>query len=269
MESWNPSLYLKFGAERTRPAGDLVARIDVPKPRRVIDLGCGPGNSTAILRARWPSAETTGLDSDAAMLAAAAKSDPEVRWVQGDAANWEPTELYDVVFSNAMLQWLPNHAAVVPRLFGAVAPNGALAVQIPAHLESALHLHILEVANEPEWREDTRAARGAIGSHDPGFYYDLLCPLGERIDLWETEYDHVMNGPEDILTWIRGTGLRPFLNALASEQERQRFESLLLERVAVSYPRRRDGRVLFPFRRLFLVAYRDGATREFVASERG
>ena len=269
MESWNPSLYLKFGAERTRPAGDLVARIDVPKPRRVIDLGCGPGNSTAILRARWPSAETTGLDSDAAMLAAAAKSDPEVRWVQGDAANWEPTELYDVVFSNAMLQWLPNHAAVVPRWFRAVAPGGALAVQIPAHLESALHRHILAVADEPEWRESTCGARGAINTHSAEFYYDVLCPIAQRIDLWETEYDHVMNGPEDILTWIRGTGLRPFLLALPSEQERQRFESLLLQRVAESYPRRRDGRVLFPFRRLFFVAYRGDDGRERVASERG
>ena len=235
----------------------------------MIDLGCGPGNSTAILRSRWPAADITGLDSDAAMLGAAAQSDTGVRWIQGDAALWEPTESYDVVFSNAMLQWLPNHAAVVPRLFGAVAPGGALALQIPAHLESALHRHILAVADEPEWQESTRAARGAINTHSAEFYYDVLCPIAQRIDLWETEYDHVMNGPEEILTWIRGTGLRPFLHALATEQERQRFESLLLERVAVAYPRRRDGRVLFPFRRLFLVAYRDGATREFVASERG
>lgn len=256
MDSWNPCLYLKFGNERTRPAVDLVARIELADPKRVIDLGCGPGNSTAILQARWPAAEITGLDSDAAMLAAAAKTDAGVRWVESDAANWQLSEPYDVVFSNAMLQWLPNHSAIVPSWFRAVAPGGALAVQIPYHLQSALHRHILEVADEPEWREATRDARGAIGAHDAGFYYDLLCQSAARIDLWETEYDHVMDGPEEILTWIRGTGLRPFLSALSSESQRQRFEALLLGRVAESYPWRRDGRVLFPFRRLFFVAYR-------------
>jgi trans-aconitate 2-methyltransferase len=259
VDSWEPNLYLKFGSERTRPAVDLAARIEVADPRRVIDLGCGPGNSTAVLRARWPSAEITGLDSDPAMLAVAAASDAGVRWVQGDVAHWEPHERYDVVFSNAMLQWVPNHAGILPRLIRAVAPAGALAVQIPTHLESALHRQIIEIANEPQWREATRNAQQAIVTHDAGYYYDLLCNEAKRIDLWETEYDHVMDRPEDILTWIRGTGLRPFLSALSSDEDRQQFESLLLNRVAESYPPQRDGRILFPFRRLFFVAYRGRA----------
>ena len=259
MSSWNPNLYLRFHGERTRPAMDLAARVEVSNPRRVIDLGCGPGNSTAVLRSRWPGAEITGLDSDAAMLAEAEKSDASVRWVQGDAATLTPTESFDVVFSNAMLQWLPNHEEVVPRWFRAVAPVGALAVQIPFHYKSAIHRHILAVADEREWRDATMAARSAIGTHDGAFYYDLLCPLAERVDLWETEYCHVLNGPEDILEWMRGTGLRPFLSALASDDQRQRFEAHLLERVTEAYPRRRDGKVLFPFRRLFFVAYRGRA----------
>lgn len=259
MASWNPGLYLQFGAERTRPAADLAARVAVAEPRRVIDLGCGPGNSTAVLRARWPSAEVLGLDGDAAMLAAAAQTDASVRWVQGDAANWGPGEAYDVVFSNAVLQWLPDHAALVPRLFRAVAPGGALAVQVPTHYQSALHRHILEVADDPRWRDRVHNARTAILTHDAAFYYDALCTLAAHVDLWETEYDHVMSDAAAILTWIKGTGLRPFLGALADESERQQFEAELLERLAESYPRRRDGRVLFPFRRLFFVAYRGAA----------
>jgi trans-aconitate 2-methyltransferase len=254
--TWDPNLYLRFANERTRPAVDLVSRIEISDPRRIIDLGCGPGNSTAVLRTRWPSADITGLDSDPAMIATAAKSDANVRWVHGDAADWHPDEQYNLVFSNAMLQWVPDHADVVPRLLAAVARGGALAVQIPAHTRSPLHQHVLAVAGEPEWCDAVRQACAAINTHEPQFYYDLLCDAAERINMWQTEYDHVVNGPEDILTWIRGTGLRPFLTALSDDEERQRFESLLIERVANSYPRRRDGRVLFPFQRLFFVAYR-------------
>lgn len=256
MSAWNPQLYLTFGAERTRPAADLAAHVDVARPRRVIDLGCGPGNSTAVLRARWPAATLTGLDSDAAMLATAKQSDPQVQWVLADAAAWEPEEPYDVVFSNALLQWLPNHASAIPRLLRAVVPGGALAVQIPSHRRSPLHHHIQEVAALPEWSAAMGDVTHGIVSHDVGFYYDILGPIAERIDLWETEYIHILESHEAILTWIRGTGLRPFLNALATDDERVRFEAALLRRVTSSYARRSDGRVLFPFPRLFFVAYR-------------
>jgi trans-aconitate 2-methyltransferase len=202
------------------------------------------------------------------MLATAERSHPGVRWVRGDAAAWEPDEAYDVVFSNAMLQWLQDHATVVLQWFRAVAPGGALAVQLPVHLQSPLHRHILEVAESPGWREATGNARHAIVTHDPAFYYDILCPIAERTEVWETEYCHVMDSPEAILTWIRGTGLRPFLSSLPGEEERQRFEAELVSRVAASYPRRRNGRILFPFRRLFFIAYRGGAERS-AAADRG
>jgi trans-aconitate 2-methyltransferase len=248
---------LTFGGERTRAAADLAARVDVAAPARVIDLGCGPGNSTALLRARWPGAEVTGLDNDPAMLAAARASDPGVRWVEGDAAAWEPDGTYDVVFSNAALQWLPDHSAVLGRWFAAIGPGGALAVQLPVvHHRSPLHRLVQDVAAAPEWVAATAGASRAAVAHEPAFYYDELSRLAGAIDIWETEYGHVMDGPGAILTWLRATRLRPLLAALPGEDERRRFEAALLERLAEAYPRRRDGRVLFPFPRLFFVAYR-------------
>ncbi len=256
MTSWDPQLYLRFGENRTRASIDLVARIALAEPRRIIDLGCGPGNSTAILRGRWPNAEITGQDSDPEMLTAASQSDAGIRWIQGDAGSWGPGETYDLVFSNAMIHWLPDHAALVPRYFQAVAAGGALAVQVPLHTQSLLHREVLAIADEPRWRDATRNALRAIGHHDAEFYYDVLCRLTERIDLWVTEYCQVMAGPEAILAWIKGSGLRPFLAALSGDADRQQFEAALLERLTASYPRQPDGRVLFPYRRLFFIAYR-------------
>ena len=256
MTGWNPDLYLTFGGERTRAAADLLARVPVAAPARAVDLGCGPGNSTALLRARWPAADITGLDNDPAMLAAARVSDPGVRWVEGDAAAWEADAANDVVFSNATLQWLPDHAMVLRRWFAAVAPGGALAVQLPvAHPRSPLHRIVQEVAALPEWAATTAGCDTAV-CHEPGFYYDALSGEAARIDVWETEYSHVMDGPAAIVTWLRATRLRPFLAALPDNDTRSRFEAALLDRLTAAYPRRADGRVLFPFPRLFVVATR-------------
>lgn len=255
MFTWDPHLYLKFSGERTRPAAELAARITVERPRRIIDLGCGPGNSTAVLRARWPNADIAGLDRDETMLAAARESEPGVQWISGDAAKWQSSRAYDIVFSNAMLQWLRNQPAVLSWWFAAVRPGGALAVQVPNHVGSTLHRCMAEIANRPEWRDATAEAGGAIETHNTAYYYDALCQAADRIDAWETEYQHVVSGPRDILDWVRATGLRPFLSALPSDDERRRFETELTRRLADEYPRRPDGRVLFPFRRIFWIAY--------------
>jgi trans-aconitate 2-methyltransferase len=256
MPTWDARQYLRFADERTRPARELLARVEVAAPRTVVDLGCGPGNSTALLRNHWPDADVLGVDRSPDMLAAAAGDFPAGQWQQADIAGWAPPAPVDVLFSNAALQWVPDHARLVPRLLSFVAPGGALAVQVPAHLDSPVHRAIIAVADDPAWRNRLPAARAAIRVESPGDYYDLLQPLARRVDLWVTEYQHVLDGPEAILDWMRGTGLRPFLQALADAMERARFEELLLAEIAKGYPRQRDGRVLFPFRRLFFVAYR-------------
>lgn len=256
MTSWNPELYLTFGGERTRAAADLLARVGMAEPARVIDLGCGPGNSTALLRARWPAADVTGLDNDPAMLAAARASDAGVTWVDADAAAWTADTPYDVVFSNAALQWLPDHAAVLRRWFAAVAPGGTLAVQLPvAHLRSPLYRLVHDVVMLPEWVAHTAGCDGAV-CHEPGFYYDVLCGSAARIDLSETEYLHVLADAHAIVTWMRATRLRPILAALPDDAARSHFEKVLTDRLAVAYPPPLDGRVLLPFPRLFVVAHR-------------
>ena len=161
MPTWDPDLYLKFANERAQPALDLIARVDSLRPGRIIDLGCGPGNSTAMLRQRWPEAEVTGLDNSAEMIAAAALAYPAEKWVLADAASWTADSPFDIVFSNAALQWLPDHAVLFPHLMAQVASPGVLAVQMPYHYESPLHYVVQEVANDAAWRERMEAARRA------------------------------------------------------------------------------------------------------------
>jgi trans-aconitate 2-methyltransferase len=256
MPRWNPAQYLHFAAERTQPAIELLARIAIDEPRTVIDLGCGPGNSTAELHQRWPAATIVGLDNSPEMITAARVAHPDRQWQLGDIASWTADTPYDVVFSNAALQWVPDYARVLPHLLSQVAPGGALAVQMPAHLHSPVHQAMLTVARDPAWHDRMQHAAGAIVVHSPQVYYDLLQPLAARIDLWVTEYLHVLDNPTAIIEWMRGTGLRPFLQALADDAECARFEERLLTEVDQGYPRQADGRVLFTFRRLFIIAYR-------------
>ncbi len=256
MPNWDADLYLQFANERTQPSLDLIARINVSDPVRIIDLGCGPGNSTEMLRKRWSQADIIGLDSSTEMIAAAAKSYPAEKWLLADAALWTADAPFDIVFSNAALQWLPNHAILFPHLFAQVTPGGVLAVQSPAHYQSPMHKVTLEVANDPSWCHLMDAARNALTKEMPSFYYDVLQPLVTHLDIWETEYYHIMNSPQSIVNWFRGTGLRPFLEALETDAQRRIFEQMLLDGYTRAYPRQKDDRVLFPFRRLFIVAYR-------------
>lgn len=256
MPSWDADQYLRFSSERTQPARDLAARIAIAEPERIIDLGCGPGNSTAILRLRWPTAEIHGLDNSREMIAAASESYPQGKWILADAATWAAEVPFDIVFSNAALQWLPHHSTLFPHLFLQVVAGGALAVQMPAHFNSPLHREIIETADDPRWKNLMVSAKNALTRESPSFYYNLLQPIALRLEIWETEYYHIMETPQDMLEWFRGTGLRPFLSALKSEREKQAFEEILLQRYVKSYPPQSDGRILFPFRRLFIVAYK-------------
>lgn len=254
MPSWDPELYLRFAGERTQPAIDLVARISKERPRRIVDLGCGPGNATEVLRARWPDAEIVGVDVDPAMIAAARASYPDSRWELADVSKWTPEEPFDVVFSNAALQWLPDHAALLPRLLKAVAPGGVLAVQMPAVSESLVHLAVRSVSTEPRWSERLESARNASNMRRPVFYYDVLRPLVATLAQWETEYLHPLEGPDAVIEWVRGTALRPYLEALRDEVERSDFIGKVRARIQDAWTRTSDGHVLLPYRRQFFVA---------------
>ena len=254
--TWDAGLYLLHGKERTQAAIDLAARVQLAAPRRIVDLGCGPGNSTAVLRARWPDAEVTGLDASEDMLAEAQRVFPPGGWIRADIATWGAGQPYDLVFSNAALQWVHGHSHLIPHLLEQVATGGALAVQMPAHFESPLHLRMRQIALDERWRERMGGAINSLVEEPPAYYYDLLSRRCSRLEIWETQYVHVMESAGAILEFIRGTGLRPYLEALGNEADRERYMRLLADAVMHDYPRRSDGKVLFPFRRLFFIAYR-------------
>jgi trans-aconitate 2-methyltransferase len=257
MPSWNAAQYLKFADERTRPCRDLVAAIALPHVHWLIDLGCGPGNSTRVLADRWPDAKITGLDNATAMIDVARTEQPQHRWIVRDIAEWAANEReqFDLVFSNAALQWVEDHVALYPKLMQRVAPGGAFAAQIPADFDALPHRLMRELVPPGvvvrEWH-----------SHTPGFYYDTLAPHALRVDVWETEYRHVMPSAAAIVEWYQGSGLRPFMEAISEERQREKFLSNFTERIRDSYQPQPDGRVLFPFRRLFVVAYAKGVTSE-------
>jgi len=253
MHEWDAGQYLRFADERTRPALDLIGRIDLAAPRRIVDLGCGPGNSTGLLRQRWPEAAITGLDSSADMLEAARREHPGIAFVAGDIAAWVPAEPCDLVFANASLQWVGDHARLLPRLLAAVAPAGALAVQMPRNHDFATHELMRRVAAEGAWRDRLAGARDPSPVKPPEFYYDRLAPLSRRIVLWETNYIQVMDGVPEIIEWLHGTGLRPFLARLDEAEQRQfleRYAALLAD----AFPPQVDGKVLLPYPRLFFIA---------------
>lgn len=258
MPTWNSDQYLKFAAERTQPAIDLALRLALSSPEQVIDLGCGPGNSTDVLARRFPHARVTGLDNSAAMLATARRDFPQHEWIESDIAAWQRTEMrrFDVVFSNAALQWLPDHRNLVPRLLDNVGPGGALAIQLPANLDSPPQRVIRELAATTTWRPFFTTPPREWFVHPPEFYYDVLASRVQRLDLWTTDYHHVLENLDGIVEWYRGTGLRPWLDALPDDATRTKFLGAYRARLVPYFPERADTRILFPFRRLFLIAYK-------------
>jgi trans-aconitate 2-methyltransferase len=256
MPTWNASQYLKYADERTQPCRDLVARIALDKPARIVDLGCGPGNSTQVLAERWPGAKILGLDSSAEMIASAKQAYPAMEWQVGDISSWSAGQPFDLIFTNAALQWVPDHGVLFPRLLEQVAPGGAFAVQVPGNLYAPAHRRMRELAASPIWQEHFPAVVREWFVHEPEFYFDELAPLSRRVDLWTTEYLHVLSGPEAIVDWYKGTGLRPFLEHLKEPADRERFLQEYLELITIDYPQQPNGQVLFPFRRLFFIAYR-------------
>ncbi|HKD40696.1 MAG TPA: methyltransferase domain-containing protein [Myxococcaceae bacterium] len=250
---WDPSQYLKFADLRLRPAIDLLNRIDISDPERVYDLGAGTGNVTQLLKLRWPKARITGVDSSEEMLAKARKSLPDIAWQRADLESWRPPERAEVIYSNAALHWIGNHEHLFPALLSAVAPGGVLAVQMPNNFSSPSHTVIATAVRSGPWQRTLEPFLRPVPVAEPAFYFGVLASHAAKIDIWETEYLQVLEGEHPIKEWTKGTWLKPLLDAL-DEPDRSRFESSYADLLAAAYPRRPDGRTLFPFRRLFIVA---------------
>jgi len=259
--TWDPRQYLTFSNERLRPALDLIARIPMAAPRSIVDLGCGAGNVAQVLAARWPAAAVIGVDSSASMLArarAATAGSARHTWMEADLESWSPDAPADLVFSNAALHWLDNHATLFARLLSFVAPGGALAVQMPDNFSAPSHTALFDVAGRERWRKRLAAlvrARPVAAAIDYARWLDDA----SAIDVWTTEYLHLLpaagDGEHPVVAWMKGAALTPFLDCLdAASQER--FLADYAERIASAYPPLSDGRVPFPFRRLFIVAMR-------------
>jgi trans-aconitate 2-methyltransferase len=254
MADWSPATYLKFEDERTRAAVDLLAHVPLDDARRVVDVGCGPGNSTELLVARYPDADVLGIDNSPAMLEEARKRLPAARFAADDAASWLPDADVDLVFANATYQWVPDHFAQLPRVLAALKPGAVLAVQMPDNRAEPTHRLMVEVADGGAWA--ARLANASRASLPPASaYYDALAPLAARFDIWRTAYQHPLADAGAIVEFVRATGLRSFLDALEAG-ERGDFVAEYTARIAAAYPPRVDGRVLLAFPRLFFVAVR-------------
>lgn len=256
MSDWQPRKYLAYAEERTRPARDLLAKVLLNNPRTVYDLGCGPGNSTALLVERFARARVIGIDNSPAMLAAARKTCPEADYHEADLTTWQPEETPDLLFSNATFQWVPNHLAVLARLAEMLKPGGVLAVQMPDNLAEPSHRLMQEVADAGPWAAKLKtaaAARDPLPS--PQVYYWHLKPFFTRLEIWHTVYNHPLAGASGIVDWVTSTGLRPYLDPLETS-ERVQYLAAYEARIAKAYPALADGTVLLRFPRLFLAGVR-------------
>lgn len=251
--TWDATQYLRFSNERLRPALDLLAQVPLTAPGTVVDLGCGPGNVTTILRQRFPGADILGIDGSPEMLDRARTEAPDCRFVQADFAQWSPESPPDLIYSNAALHWAGNHDTLFPRLVSLLPSGGVLAVQMPAMHDAPLRRLQNEVAAQGPWAERLRDAGFARSLPPTETYYDLIRPIVSQLDIWETTYLHVLHGPDAVAEWASGSSLRPFLDRLEGEQQAA-FREAYAVALRPFYPQRPDGSTLLPFRRLFFLA---------------
>ena len=255
MSDWNPELYLKFKNERTAPSIDLLSKIKIDNPGSIIDLGCGPGNSTQILHQKWPHSKLLGIDSSVEMIKKAKEDFPDQNWLAADISEFKSDELYGLVFSNATLQWIPDHEILIPGLFKLVNNNGALAVQVPANNESPLHKALYSVSNEKKWNRYTNGCEKLLNYQSADYYYNIINPVAHVLDIWETTYYHELLSHQGLIDWYKSTGMRPFLESLPDDEKRIEFENEVLEKCRDNYKIQKNGKILYPFKRIFFIAY--------------
>jgi len=270
---WDAGQYLRFGGERARPFFDLIAAVAETEPAYVADLGCGPGNLTAVLARRWPGATVVGVDNSPEMIAAAKASvakasvaevsaaevpaeagEGRLAFELGDVWDWRPERPVDVLTCNAVLQWVPGHEELLLRWAGLLAPGGWLAFQLPGNFDQPSHAIVKELAESPRWRAPLAGVRLNRQAGDPADYVELLARPGYQVDAWETSYLHILPGDNPVLEWTKGTTLRPVLAALDDERAAA-FTGEYARRLAEVYKPRPFG-TIFPFRRVFAVVRR-------------
>lgn len=254
MADWDSSMYLKFGNERTQPAIDLVNRICLEKPKKILDIGCGPGNSSKVLVQRYPGADVLGVDNSPAMIDAAREQHPDIRFMQCDA-NIDLCILdrdFDIVFSNACIQWIPDHNTLLENMICLLKPGGVIAIQTPMNYQEPIHQIIRQISTNHKWSsrfENSRIFYNLTQSE----YYDLLSDITSDFCIWQTTYFHKMKSHNDIMEWYRATGLRPYLNVL-SETDKLDLEKDIYDELISAYPKQRNGEIIFRFPRLFFTA---------------
>jgi trans-aconitate 2-methyltransferase len=254
--AWSSTRYLKFEDERTRPARDLLAQVLLESAARAYDLGCGPGNSTELLVARFGASSVIGLDSDPNMLAAARSRLKGTTFLEADLETWQPPEPADLLYANAVFQWIPDHLSALARLMDGLKPGGVLAVQMPDNLQEPSHVAMEEAAQQGPWRAQFTTRNPKRDSLPaPSAYFERLAPKSSRVDVWHTIYNHPMANADAVVEWMKGTGLRPYLDA-TGPQHAEAFTEAYRVRIAALYQPMADGRVLFRFPRLFVVATR-------------
>ena len=251
--AWSPEQYLKFGAARLRPAQDLLARVTLEAPRDIVDLGCGTGSVTALVRARWPEARIVGVDNSQPMLARARAALPDVMWEHHDLAQWSPAAPVDLLVSNAALHWLDDHTTLFPRLLAHLRPGGMLAVQMPAQHGAPSHRIGYELAESARWRDRLQGLVRRRPILEPHDYYSLLRPQAAALDLWFTEYVQALTGDNPVAEFTKGSFVGAWLSALPAVEARD-FDAEYSRQIAAAYPACADGVTLFPFRRFFLLA---------------
>jgi trans-aconitate 2-methyltransferase len=253
---WSAQQYLKFENERTRPVGDLLAQVPLDNPARVVDLGCGPGNSTELLIQRFPDAEVLAVDSSPDMLRQARERLQGCTFLESDLSTWTPEQRTDLLFGNAVFQWVPEHPKVLARLLKVLPAGGVLAVQMPDNTKEPARMLMEKVAASGPWAAaiaPVAAARNDLPP--PEDYYDLLRPLCSHIDIWHTHYNHIIENHAGVVEWFKGSGLRPFLAPLDAAM-RERFTARYTDEIKAAYTARSDGRIMLKFPRLFILAVR-------------
>lgn len=257
MEKWDSKQYLKFEQERTQPAVDLAKRIRLSHPAKIIDIGCGPGNSTHVLKNYFPESDILGIDNSNNMIKAASEQYKDLRFMQCNAEKELGTfkSEFDIVFSNACIQWIPDHQNLLGNMFALLKFHGIMAIQTPMNYEEPIHKIITEVTTGNEWRDKFPAQR-IFYNLTPGEYFDLFSEFPCTFTLWQTTYYHVLPSHEAIMEWYKGTGLRPYLSVL-SEEDKKNFMQCIFNRIVQAYPKQKNGMVIFKFPRFFMLVEKE------------